>query len=94
MKLVDVYCKGETITFKKYLIPHDGEITIKEDGTILIQYIFPTKDYEKLEYREILNEGMTKLEKVKGHVKEHGPKLAVPVVASGLRLACTGGAVP
>ena len=75
MKLDDGY-KGENPFLskpwlKKYLIPHDGEITIKEDGTILVQYILPTDNYEKLEYREILNKGVTKLEKVQAVVKEH-----------------------
>ena len=60
----------------KYLIPHEGEITITEEGSIKIvnkmtKTIIPATEGRKDDFREVINSRMTQAEKLTKFVKDN-----------------------
>ena len=67
----------------KYLIPHEGEITITEEGSIEIinkvsRTIIPAAEGRKDDFREVINSRMTQAEQLTNLVKDN-PGAVIPV---------------
>ena len=62
LKVLDTF-NGENFIFKKYDIPHEGKITLKSNGNVLVEHQIGTYDYERVVFRERQNEGLTPLDK-------------------------------
>ena len=74
----------------KYFIPHEGEITITEEGSIKVvnkvtnkvtKTIIPAAEGRKDDFREVINSRMTQAEKLTNLVKDH------PGTASAISVA-------
>ena len=93
MKILD-NVKGNTLVLKKYDIPHKGDLTINNDGSILVEY--KIEKYEKIGLRERLNEGMSTGEKFGNFGKVQLQKNGLKVAAKIGTIAATSGtaAVP
>ena len=60
----------------KYFIPHEGQISIMEDGSIEIvnqctKTIIPVEEGRKDDFREVINSRVTQAEKLTNLVKDH-----------------------
>ena len=71
----------------KYFIPHEGEITITEEGSIKVvnkvtnkvtKTIIPAAEGRKDDFREVINSRMTQAEKLTTFVKDN-PGAAISV---------------
>ena len=81
----------------KYLIPHEGEISIMEDGSIEIvnkgtKTIILAEEGRKDDFREVINSRVTQAEKLTNLVKDHPIGSVISVAGKTAANLSTGGA--
>ena len=79
----------------KYFIPHEGEITITEEGSIKVvnkvtKTIIPAEEGRKDDFREVINSRMTQAEKLTTFVKDN-PGEVISVAGKTAASLATGG---
>ena len=80
----------------KYLIPHEGQISIMEDGSIEIENkgtktIIPAEEGRKDDFREVINSRVTQAEKLTNLVKDHAVGAVISVAGKTAASLATGG---
>ena len=101
LKVVDKYLdivgadSGKRMVVKKFSIPHQGDITIKLDGTIEIKNsgledheknnVVVIENFEIQEYREEECDRLTATEKSKKWLKSQGPGIVMKGVGMALK---------
>ena len=80
----------------KYFIPHEGQISIMEDGSIEIvnqctKTIIPVEEGRKDDFREVINSRVTQAEKLTNLVKDHAVGAVISVAGKTVATLATGG---